>query len=132
MATIGNLGSLITFEVSSDKILTFDKLTRTIKGRWATHGIIGGKPRTEFIGADLQSVSLSIKLNATHGVKPLKTLEDIEKAVERGTVMPLVIGGKKVGSNSWTITQASETWGCIYSKGELITANVSLTLQEYV
>lgn len=132
MATIGNLGELITFEVSSDKILTFDKLTRTVKGRWSTHSIIGKKPKSEFVGADLQNGSLNIKLNATHGVKPRKTLKAIEKAVEEGTVMPLVIGGKKVGSNSWVITQSSETWDCIFSKGELITASVSLTLQEYV
>ena len=35
MAVVGNLGSLITFEVSSDKVLTFDNMKRTVKGRWA-------------------------------------------------------------------------------------------------
>lgn len=132
MAEIGNLGSLITFSVSSSKVLTFNKMTQTIKGRWATHSVVSAKPKTEFLGADLRGLNLSIKLDATHGVKPRNTLKEIEKAVENGTAMPLVIGGKKVGDYKWVITQASETWDTIFSKGELIQASVSLTLQEYV
>ena len=132
MATIGNLGSLITFSVSSDKVITFNKMTQTVKGRWSTHTTITRKPKSEFLGADLRSISLNIKLDATHGVKPRDTLMKIELAIEKGTVMTLVIGGRRVGNNQWVITQASETWGTIFSKGELITANVSLTLQEYV
>lgn len=132
MAEIGNLGSLITFAVSSSKVLTFNKMTQTIKGRWATHSVVNAKPKTEFLGADLRGIVLNIKLDATHGVKPRNTLKEIEKAVENGTAMQLVIGGKKVGDYKWVITQASETWDTIFSKGELIQASVSLTLQEYV
>ena len=132
MAEIGNLGSLITFAVSSSKVLTFNKMTQTVKGRWATHSVVNAKPKTEFIGADLRGIVLNIKLDATHGVKPRNTLNEIEKAVENGTVMQLVIGGKKVGNHKWAITQASETWDTIFNKGELITASVSLTLQEYL
>ena len=56
MAVVGNLGSLITFEVSSDKVLTFDKMKRTVKGRWATHDAIGGKTKSEFLGAGNASI----------------------------------------------------------------------------
>lgn len=54
MAVVGNLGSLITFEVSSEKVLTFDKMKRTVKGRWATHDAIGGKTKSEFWGQEMQ------------------------------------------------------------------------------
>ena len=129
---IGNLGKTITFEVSSEKVLTFNNLSRTVKGRWTQHSIIESKPKSEFLGPDLDGITFKVILSAMHGVKPRKTIETIEKAVKNGTVMSFVIGGKKVGDNSWVITSVSEAWNCVYSKGELVTAEVNLTLQEYV
>lgn len=128
---IGNLGKTITFEVSSDKVLTFYNMSRSVKGRWTQHNVMG-KPIAEFLGPDLDGGSLTVLLSAMHGVKPRKTLETIEKAVTKGTVLPFIVGGKKVGSNNWVITAVSETWKCVYSKGELVSAEVTLTLQEYV
>lgn len=129
---IGNLGKAITFEVSSSKVLTFNNLSRTVKGRWTQHNIIDGKPKSEFLGPDLDGATFKVFLSAMHGVPPRKTIETIEKAVTQGTVLPFVVGGKKVGSNNWVITAVSETWNCVYSKGELVSADVNLTLQEYV
>lgn len=129
---IGNLGKVITFEVSSEKVLTFNNLSRAVKGRWTQHNIVDSKPKSEFLGPDLDGVTFKVHLSAMHGVRPRKTLEAIEKAVTNGTVLPFAVGGKKIGSNSWVITAVSETWNCVYSKGELVTADVNLTLQEYV
>ena len=129
---IGNLGKTITFEVSDEKVLTFNNLSRTVKGRWTTHNIVQDKPKSQFIGPDLDGITFEVFLSAMHGVKPRKTIETIENAVSQGTVMPFVLGGKKIGSNKWVITSVSEKWNCVYSKGELAEAKVSLTLQEYV
>lgn len=129
---IGNLGKTITFEVSDKKVLTFTNLSWTVKGRWTQHNIVDSKPKSEFLGPDLDGITFTVKLSAMHGVKPRKTLEKIEKAVTNGTVLPFIVGGKKVGSNSWVITSVSEKWNCVYSKGELVTAEVNLTLMEYV
>lgn len=132
MATIGNLGKLITFEVSSKKVLTFRNMTQTVKGRWATHTVIGKKPVSEFLGADQRTLSLTIFLSATHGVKPRKTIKKIEEAVEKGKSYKLVIGGEQVGKNKWVITDMSETWGDIISDGCLVSANLTINLAEYV
>lgn len=132
MATIGNLGKLITFEVSSDKVLTFRDMTQTVKGRWATHSVIGKKPKSEFLGADQRAMSLSVFLSATHGVKPRKTINEIEEAVEKGKSYKLVIGGEQVGKNKWVITDMSETWGDIIKDGCLVSAHLTLNLAEYV
>lgn len=132
MAKIGNLGKLIVFEVSDDKVLTFQNMSQSVKGRWATHEVISGKPKSEFLGAGLRSVSLSVFLSATHGAKPRKTIEKIERAVEQGTPYPLVIGGKRIGSNQWVITDMSETWETVIQGGKLMEASISITLSEYV
>ncbi len=131
MAQIGNLGSLITFEVSSDKILTFSKLTRTVKGRWNTHNVISGKPISEFVGPDEGSIQLPIFLSVMHGISPRDTMEKIENAVENGTPLTFVVGGRKIGNYQWKITSMSETWNKVIKDGQLAEANVTLTLEEY-
>lgn len=132
MAQIGNLGKLIVFEVSSDKVLTFGKMTQSVKGRWTTHSIIGNKPVSEFLGAGQRTLTFPIFLTVNHGVRPRKTIEKIEKAIESGTPYSFVIGGKKIGSNQWVITDMSETWDEIIKDGRLVSAHLTLNLAEYV
>ncbi|MBR1476889.1 MAG: phage tail protein [Lachnospiraceae bacterium] len=131
MARIGNLGSLITFEVSSNKVLTFEKLSQTVSGRWATHNVIGGKPKPEYIGEGQRTINLPIFLSVNHGIRPRTTMERIEEAVEDGETFTLVIGGKKIGSRQWIISQMSESWGEVIRDGRLCSAHLTLTLQEY-
>lgn len=132
MAQIGNLGKLITFEVSSKRVRTFKNMSQTVRGRWATHEVIRGKPVSEFLGPGQRAMNLSIHLSSSLGVKPRTIIEKMEKAVEKGTPYPLVIGGKKVGSYQWVITDMSEAWDTIIMDGVLVSANLTLTLAEYV
>lgn len=132
MAKIGNLGKQIVFKTSDKKILTFNDFKQSVSGRWAVHERIGEKPRSEFIGPGLRNISFTIVLSVSNGIKPRKTLEKIEKMIEEGTVEYLIIGGKKVGNNKWKITDMSETWDVIYSKGQLARATASITLEEYI
>lgn len=131
MGRIGNLGKLIIFEASTKKVLTFNKMTQNIKGRWAVQEPILEKPYPEFLGPGQRTITLPIYLSSTHGVSPRKTMEQIEKAVEEGTPYPLVIGNRKVGSYQWVITELSETWGEIMKDGILVCASLTLNLAEY-
>ena len=132
MGKIGNFGKLIVFETSDAKILNFNNFQKTVSGNWGTHDRIGKKPQSEFLGAGLSGVTLDIALNAQHGVRPRNTIKAIEKAVEKGQVEYLVIGGAKVGKNKWKITQMTESWNTIMSGGELQSAMITLTLEEYL
>lgn len=132
MAKIGNFGKLIVFETSDSKILNFNDFQRTVSGNWGTHERIGKKAQSEFLGAGLSGVTFRIVLNAQHGVKPRKTIKAIEDAIEKGQVEYLVIGASKVGSNRWKITQMTEAWNTILSGGELMRAEITLTLEEYL
>lgn len=131
MATIGSLGSLITFEVSDKKILTFKDLQVNASGSWSYHDIISKKPRSEFNGAELKDSSFSIVLSAEHGVKPRETMDKIVKAVESGQAMPFTLGGKVIGSN-WIIKSNSGMYDIVMNKGEVAKATVKITLEEYV
>lgn len=132
MAEVGSLGKLITFQVSEKKVQTFSDLKRKVSGRWVEHETIKGKPKSEFLGADLQDISFTIVLSASLGVNPRKVIERIAKAVEKGEHFPFVLGGKKISKNDFKITEMSESWDHIFSKGKLVHAKLDISLKEYV
>ena len=75
---IGTLGSNIVFRVSDSYALTFNGMTRDVTSRWAVHETPGIKPKPEFLGPGLQTISLPITLSASLGVRPRSVLESIE------------------------------------------------------
>lgn len=131
MAQIGNFGKLITFEVSSEKMLALKDLKRTVAGRWKKHEIVGAAPRSEFQGPDLDETTVTAILSAEHGVKPRATIERLEVAARSGEVDYLIIGGKRVGTGKVYISSISEEWDTIWNKGELVKATINITFAEY-
>ena len=129
---IGHIGKTVVFETSDRKILNFTKMQRTVKGRWASHSRIGKKPKKQFLGPDADQLTFSITLNAEHGVRPRKTIENIEKLIRTGKPQTVGIGSKKVGSNKYAITEISESWETILNKGEVVKITCDITLEEYL
>ena len=129
--TIGTLGRNIVFEVSDETALILQEMTRETSGRWAIHEDMGAKPKAEFLGPGLQAVNLTIYLSAGLGVRPRSVLEAVEGMVEAGTAEYLVIGNRPVGKDPFRLTGSSETWSTIFSRGELVKAALSITLEEY-
>lgn len=128
---IGTLGRNVVFEVSDDRVFTFSELTREVTSRWTNHEPQGVKPKPEFLGAGLQTASLTITLSATLGVRPRDVLEAIENMVENGTAETLVIGNRPVGSNPFRLTGSSEAWNTVFNRGELARATLTISLEEY-
>jgi len=128
---VGTLGRSIIFEVSDERVMTFRDFGREVSGRWAAHEVMQAKPRSEFLGAGMQSVSLTITLSATLGVRPRAVLQAVEAMVETGAAEYLVIGTGPVGRNPFKLVGASETWDAVYNRGELAKATLTITLEEY-
>lgn len=129
---IGSFGKEIIFEVSDKTALTFRDLSRTVSGRWADHEASGAKPRSEFLGPGLQEVTFTVHLSAGLGVKPREVIRAVERMVEAGDAEYLVIGSSPVSTNPFRVTESSEAWNAVYHRGELVKADISLTLSEYV
>lgn len=129
---IGSLGNIV-FETSDKRILTFSNFSHSVSGRWNTIETIGGKPKKEYLGADTQSVTFDVILDAVLGVSPSKSIELLESMVFSGKAYPFFIGGKPVGKNAfyWILTSVSESWDVILNDGKIIKAKVSLSLEEY-
>ncbi|MFR1132389.1 MAG: phage tail protein [Enterocloster bolteae] len=113
MAKIGNWGSYLKFSTNDNRILTFTNFRRKISARTAKHSIIGTKPRLEYLGKDLESITFTIELNAMLGVKPYKEEQRLIKKV--GYVAPLVIGGKKICSKAM-LTGLGDAYGIILKR----------------
>lgn len=131
MAKVGTYGP-IRFTVNDRKVLTFNSMKREITGSWNSMERIRKKPLTIFSGPELQTITITVVLDAGLGVPPRNMLKKIEKMVEKGTAEYLIIGREQVGNGKWVITKSSEAWERIIVKGELYRATVNLTLQEYI
>ena len=128
---IGSFGSVV-FQTSDRKILTPRGIQQTTGSSWALHDIFGGKQKAEYTGQVLRTFSFDITLSAELGVRPRKTLEQLEKMAESREAYLLVIGGRPIGENPWRLVSLSETWDTVLNRGELVSAKASLNLEEYV
>jgi phage protein U len=127
---IGTLGDIV-FEVSRDKVRTFDNLTRKGAARWATHDVVGKKPVREFIGQGLESISFTMHLSVSLGVNPLAEINKLRELRDKGTPMELVLNGTSISDNLWVLEDLSEDWRKLDNKGILLFADVDVSLQEY-
>ena len=128
---IGYFGKII-FETSDKRILTFTDFKYSAQNRTEKHSVIGSKPITEFIGPELDSVSFTVNLNGSWGVKPRYEIERWLDLVNNGTADMLVIGSKALGRDKWIVTQVGSAWNTIFKGGELYSASIDITLEEYI
>ena len=121
----------IVFSVNSDKIFSFRNMKYSYAGRWTTHNISGCTPLSEFLGPDLDELSMEVVLDTELGVDPRSAMEAFKTAAKRGTVASFYIGGKKLSDNRWILKSGSEQWDKIWNNGVLTKATAQLTFQEY-
>ena len=77
----------ISFSVSESRVQTFSEMTRETASRWNTHEVIGAKPKQEFLGPDLDSMSFSMTLSAWRGVSPLQMAQRLRQFCSDGEVV---------------------------------------------
>lgn len=128
---IGYFGDIV-FETSDQRILTFSGFKHDSSGRWEKHNVIGQKPVQEFIGPDTDNVTFTINLSGNNGVKPRDEMEKWLQLVENGIADILVIGSKPIGQDKWIVKSVSEAWNTIFNRGELYSAKIDVSLEEYI
>lgn len=131
MAVIGSFGTVV-FEVTPNKLLSFNDLEKSSKSRWSEHDIHGQKTKLEFEGAGLVDLSYRLLLRAENGVNPIKEMEKLEKMNDNGTAASFILGGKPISPNKFVITEIKESLKNIDQRGNLLAAEVNVSLKEYV
>lgn len=128
---IGYFGAII-FKTSDQRILNFSGFKLNVAARYASHEVINSKPVTEYIGPGLNTVSFTVGLNGNFGVNPREELERWQELAQNGNAEILVIGGKPLGVDRWVVKSISQSWDTIFNQGELFSAKIEVTLEEYI
>lgn len=127
---VGSMGD-IPFVVSYGKIRTFSDYGRSGSSRWAKHDLIGRKPVMEFLGPDVEKVSMKIQLRTDHGINPESELERLRKMRDTGAVFPFILGGAPVSDNYWLLEDIGENVSYWRAGGKILSVSVDITLTEY-
>jgi phage protein U len=127
---IGTFGPIV-FVASADLLNTFNSFSRKEQGRWAKHDVVLKKPVSEFLGPDLGTISFNMRFDVSYGMNPRKELDKLV-TMARGEVHPLIIGGRALGFNKWSLQSVSENWTRIDNRGNVLVADISVELEEYV
>lgn len=127
---VGFMGD-IPFVVTYGKIRTFSDYGRSGSGRWAKHDLIGRKPVMEFLGPDVEKVSMKIQLRTDHGINPESELGRLRKMRDTGAVFPFILGGAPVSDNYWLLEDIGENVSYWRAGGKILSVSVDITLTEY-
>lgn len=131
LAVIGSFGDVV-FEVTPSKILSFNDLEKKNKSRWHEHEIHGKKAKMEFEGAGLVDLNYRLLLRVENGINPMIEIAKLEKMNDGGMAAQFILGSKPITPNKFVITELSETLKNIDSQGNVLTAEVTVSLKEYV
>lgn len=127
---VGSMGD-IPFVVTYGKIRTFSDYGRSGSGRWAKHDLIGRKPVMEFLGPDVEKVSMKIQLRTDHGINPESELGRLRKMRDTGAVFSFILGGAPVSDNYWLLEDIGENVSYWRAGGKILSVSVDITLTEY-
>lgn len=131
MAIVGCLGDVI-FTVSRSVVRTLDNMTWSGSARYATHERHLTHALTEFTGLDPDKITFDILLSAELGVDPMAEGVKLWNIERSGRAVPLTVGTKCYGKYRWNITKHEMKMKTFYGNGDVHTATVSVSLQEYL
>ena len=127
---VGAFGDTV-FEVSMLRVITFDGFKRTVKAKYASHEIIGRPAVLEFVGRELEEVSLTIKLMSNLGVAPEEEALKLREMCQRGEPNFLIIGETVIGENEFVIMDVTESVNQWIGTNIMVN-QLDLNLKEYV
>ncbi len=131
MAIVGCLGDVI-FTVSRSVVRTLDNMTWSGSARYATHERHLTHALTEFTGLDPDKITFDILLSAELGVDPIAEVVKLWNIERSGRAVPLTVGTKGYGKYRWNILKHDMKMKTFYANGDVHTATVSVSLQEYL
>jgi len=120
------------FTVSNVRILTPSNLKGSTGSDWATHDVVGGKARSEYLGPKLKSYTLDMRLRAQDGVNPRQTLEYFQRMAEKGVADYFIIGNRPLSSYRFRLVSVSDAWDAVLNGGALIECTLTLSIEEYL
>lgn len=136
---IGSFGAMSFYVSTADdedegaplgvRAFTFDSMSRDGSAQYAEHDLHGRKPKLEFTGPNLDTLSMRVLLDASLGVNPAEKIGAFRAMMAAGTAAPLIVGETPLGV--FVLESLTEDWSVVDNRGTLIRAGLSLSLKEY-
>lgn len=124
---VGAYGPVV-FEVSEDRVRTFQVGSRERGATFAVHDVLGRKQRLEPLEEELAQVKLEINLDANLGTTPAAELYALNELMRLQLPWPLFLGPVPMGE--YVLTGVTETWRRCTRLGILEAVTVVLALLE--
>lgn len=128
---VGTYGDIV-FNVSHLQVLTPSNISGSTGADWADHEVLGSKTKSQYLGPQLRSYQMDIRLSSSFGVAPRTALDRLQEMSENGEVHYLIIGLAPLSMNKFAIESISDTWDVVGRMGVLMECKVSLTFREYL
>jgi phage protein U len=120
----------IVFEVSREQVLTFAGFTRSGEANFAEHAVLDDKPRLQFTGVSLDEIQFSVRLDISLGVDPAEQVRMMRRMLAAGEARPLIVGEVFLGD--FVLVRLEESWTNVDNLGNLLVAELALSLREYI
>ena len=128
---LASLGDYV-FEVSAYNLATFSDLKFTNSAQYQEHKIIGRKGLMEFTGLNASTCSLNIHLEYGLTDDLYGTIDYFYQAMNDGTALLFMIGPDIMGEGFWVIESMNESYPKISGQGDVVVADIALTMKEYI
>lgn len=128
---IGAFNDLV-FEVSTERVLTYDSYKRDSKARYARHELINQTSVLEYLGRDLEEITFTMMFTVSLGVDPAIETSKVRKLCLDGVADYLILGNMIAGENLWVIESVGEEKKAVDNLGKTIVSSVNVKMVEYV
>ncbi len=121
----------VIFEVSNLFVNTFDNLSRTSKAKYATHEIIGQKPKLEFTGFELDEITFEMNLTRQlfGFIDPMWQVNKVRSYKETKQVLTFTMGSTVYGQ--YVIETVQDKAPHIDNHGNIYRIVLTVTMREY-
>ena len=121
-----------SFEVSSNKILTFSDFTLSGGLTTESQELQGSKPSTYIKGLELEKIGFNIMLDSSFGLDVLDEVNYWRWIRDLAIPRTFVLGDAPLSSNKWLLKTVNVTNTIIDNYGRYKKASVALDFEEYV
>lgn len=120
------------FTVNSNIILTFNDMQITSTLETEAQENTGKKASTYIKGPGLNTFSLKVPLDYSLGVRPLEQINQWFKIKDEATAYPFLLKGAPFLNTKWLLVEVKATDLNIDSVGNMLSATLALTFNEFV
>ena len=135
MANVGHFGDVQFYvSIKGGKLdaLSFSDAAWNSSANYEEHKRNKKKPMLEHTGNNLDEFTMNIYISAYLLQSPMMIIEELRGYCLNAKAYPLVIGGDRVGSNKFVITNISNDLRMFSKNGKPLMASTSVTFKEYV